>query len=947
LDLSRVPRNSKVRCPECGARISFSREDDADGIRLNPNTERPTAAIGRNPQRHRDAEEKASVRKKDSFPLGLLISLGVGLGLLCLLMLGGGIAAYLYFRSEASTPAPVAGIAPEAPGVPVPNGQVPVAHLDPAPAPLAPPPLQGERPQLPLPPPKEPIQPVQQGGGGAQGAALPLKELKTATVYILARTATMGASGSGFVVRAQGDTAYVVTNHHVVTPPKENVGAPPPMWIFPRPPIGPRLPGMPIGPRRPRTPRRGGIALGLPAGQRAELTVVFRSGTKREQSLPAVIVGDDADADLAILKVTGLQDAPRPIDCTRTPELVETMSVVAFGFPFGAKLDPTNKNPAVTVTKGAVSSLRQGERGELKEVQLDLDLNPGNSGGPVVDEKGILIGVAVAKVSNSRIGFAVPVPKLNRLLQGRIDPPTMIQSLTIQGRTQVRVFASAADPLGKLRSATLLYGPANELQMPRQDPKGWEKLAGAKSSALTIQGTQAAATLALTPPAKGELKILAQVSYQTDAGQTVYGEPRTLSVGAPGTIPPPVVGPVPPAGQFRPPAVAPSPSGPARSEELTKLQADLKSPDEAVRQRAASTLRQAPPQQRRDEVRRGLQELLTAKDAGTRMAGAMALAVCDPKEAAPKLAPLLEDETPMVRQTVLRVMKDLKDPRVIDAVAARFPKDPIPAGEILKAMGPAAEKAVLPYLTEKYAGATRFWILGVIKEIGTAASIPALEAIQGGEKVHVAGVLQAIRDRLPLTTDEWPQALDDLKSADAARRARAARRIATTPPIKDRHADVVSRLEGLLNDQSAEVRLASAKGLGRWGGKEAIPALVARLAGFDPGLHAAVIDALAELKGDEAVAAIAKRLTDVHDRGKAIQVLKAMDAAVAEKAILPLLDDTNVFTRCEAIKVLKDVGGRDSIAPLEKLAADNNVFSSGLAKQALAAVKDRTDSGNR
>ena len=228
------------------------------------------------------------------------------------------------------------------------------------------------------------------------------------------------------------------------------------------------------------------------------------------------------------------------------------MSVVAFGFPFGAELDPKKKNPAITVTKGNVSSLRQNERGELTEVQLDLDLNPGNSGGPVVDEKGALVGVAVAKVSNSRIGFAVPVPKLHRLLQGHIDAPTVLQTLTIQGRTQVRALAWAADPLGKLRSPTLLYGPANELRMPRQVPNGWEKLAGAKSIALTIQGATAVATLPLLPPASGELKVLVQVSYETAVGQMVYGEPRTLSLGT-AAAPPPAAGPAGPTVQVKPP----------------------------------------------------------------------------------------------------------------------------------------------------------------------------------------------------------------------------------------------------------------------------------------------------------------------------------------------------------------------------------------------------------
>ena len=149
-----------------------------------------------------------------------------------------------------------------------------------------------------------------------------------------------------------------------------------------------------------------------------------------------------------------------------------------------------------------------------------------------------------------------------------------------------------------------------------------------------------------------------------------------------------------------------------------------------------------------------MQELLTSPEAATRTAGVLALAACDPKEAAPQLAKLLEDEAPPVRQTVMRVLKDLKDPRVAEAVAARLPTDTFRAADVLKAMGPAAEKAILPYLADKYAGPTRFWVFNVLKDIGTAASLPALEAVQGGDRVHVSGVIQAVRERLPLTADE-------------------------------------------------------------------------------------------------------------------------------------------------------------------------------------------------
>jgi HEAT repeat protein len=326
----------------------------------------------------------------------------------------------------------------------------------------------------------------------------------------------------------------------------------------------------------------------------------------------------------------------------------------------------------------------------------------------------------------------------------------------------------------------------------------------------------------------------------------------------------------------------------------------------------------------------------------TRTAAAKVLAAVDPKEAAPALAKLVEDADAGVRGTVLKLLKDLKDPRAAEAVAARLPAEPLPVIDVLKAMGPGAEKAVLPFLDEKYAGTTRFWAMNVLKDIGTGESLPALKAIQGPDTLHAKGVIEAVGERLPLTKEEWARALDDLKSADAALRTKAARRIAATPPVEERKADVVTRLEVVLNDQSAEARVAAVKGLGRWGGKKTIPTLAARLQGFDPGMHAVVIDALAEFQDDEAAAAIAKRLPDVFDRPKATQALKAMDPPMAEKAVLPLLKETNVFIRVEAVKVLADVGGKDSVAPLEQLANDNNVFYSGPAAEALLAVKSRT-----
>lgn len=69
--------------------------------------------------------------------------------------------------------------------------------------------------------------------------------------------------------------------------------------------------------------------------------------------------------------------------------LVETEGVFVFGFPFGNDMGKEN-----TVNRSTVSNLRKSPAGSLQRVQLDGGLNPGNSGGPVVDGKGSVTSMA-------------------------------------------------------------------------------------------------------------------------------------------------------------------------------------------------------------------------------------------------------------------------------------------------------------------------------------------------------------------------------------------------------------------------------------------------------------------------------------------------------------------------------------------------------------------------
>src|SRR5204863_78892 len=76
--------------------------------------------------------------------------------------------------------------------------------------------------------------------------------------------------------------------------------------------------------------------------------------------------------------------------------LSELMEVVAFGFPFGTALSADRRDyPAVSVNVGSVTALRR-KAGALHRIQVDVPLNPGNSGGAVLDRTGKVVGVVVA-----------------------------------------------------------------------------------------------------------------------------------------------------------------------------------------------------------------------------------------------------------------------------------------------------------------------------------------------------------------------------------------------------------------------------------------------------------------------------------------------------------------------------------------------------------------------
>jgi S1-C subfamily serine protease len=99
----------------------------------------------------------------------------------------------------------------------------------------------------------------------------------------------------------------------------------------------------------------------------------------------------DKFRDLALVKVSGLKGTPAFFRSTSSVSQGE--SVVAAGFPLSGLLAED-----LNVTQGIVSALA-GMRGDRRFIQITAPIQPGNSGGPLYDDQGAVIGVVTAKLN--------------------------------------------------------------------------------------------------------------------------------------------------------------------------------------------------------------------------------------------------------------------------------------------------------------------------------------------------------------------------------------------------------------------------------------------------------------------------------------------------------------------------------------------------------------------
>jgi S1-C subfamily serine protease len=170
-----------------------------------------------------------------------------------------------------------------------------------------------------------------------------------------------------------------------------------------------------------------------------QIAVRFGTGTNDYE---ATVIASDAKTDVALLKIKARPgETFHDIKFAREDDLLLGETVIALGNPLGL---------GASVTRGILSSksrvaLREGERATLRNLlQTDAPINHGNSGGPLVNLRGELIGINAQVVSQDPItgepvqgiGFAIPIRILEDSLWD-IFPTEFVKSYWFGARVKV------------------------------------------------------------------------------------------------------------------------------------------------------------------------------------------------------------------------------------------------------------------------------------------------------------------------------------------------------------------------------------------------------------------------------------------------------------------------------------------------------------------------------
>ncbi|HZI91433.1 MAG TPA: trypsin-like peptidase domain-containing protein [Thermoleophilaceae bacterium] len=239
-----------------------------------------------------------------------------------------------------------------------------------------------------------------------------------------------GGQGSGFVLDGEG---YIATNAHVVTS------------------------GDPPDRKRAK-----------------EVYVEFSDGNR----VKAKIIGEDPNADVALLKIDPSGLSLTPVKLGRSRDITVGEPVAAIGSPFGER--QSLSIGVISAIDRAIESLTRFQIGN--SIQTDAAINPGNSGGPLLSAGGAVLGINSQIKSTSGggegVGFAIPVDTVRRSLselreKGRVDYGYLgVESVTLwpQAADRLNVDTDNGAVLGEIQAGS----PAEDADLKGGRPQEFQ-----------------------------------------------------------------------------------------------------------------------------------------------------------------------------------------------------------------------------------------------------------------------------------------------------------------------------------------------------------------------------------------------------------------------------------------------------------------------------------------
>lgn len=209
------------------------------------------------------------------------------------------------------------------------------------------------------------------------------------TTNVWGQTVKNAVSGSGFVISSNDTSSYILTNYHVID-------------------------------------------------RVTDITVFFSDG----KSYDATLVGGEEENDIAVLKIE--QGGLRPVVLGDSDAINVGENVYAIGNPLGELTFTftggyvSSKDRAVTMSDGTVINM----------IQTDTAINSGNSGGPLFDKYGQVVGIVSAKLSSSGssskasvegLGFAIPINDVKDMVT------SIMENGYVTGKPNVGVLINAVD----------------------------------------------------------------------------------------------------------------------------------------------------------------------------------------------------------------------------------------------------------------------------------------------------------------------------------------------------------------------------------------------------------------------------------------------------------------------------------------------------------------------